>query len=126
MNAGLNSPTNTATADPDGDGDSNLVEWLKGGLPNEADATRRLLWVQASPSGEFRFNHYRLENATAAGVVYTFRYSTDLLNWSTFTPEELSSQPDTPGYQLVQSRVPAVIAGRKTKIFILMSSGSNP
>jgi hypothetical protein len=122
MAAGLNAPTNAASADPDADGDSNLIEWLKGGQPGAADASRHLLWVEASPSSEFIFNHYRLENAAAAGVVYSFKCSTDLVNWTDFTPEEVSSQPDNPGYQLVQSRVPDAIAAGKTNLFILMES----
>ena len=122
ISSGLNSPTNAYTSDPDADGDSNLVEWLKGGTPGAADSSRRLLWVQASPAGEFRFNHYRLENAAAAGVSYGFKYSTDVSTWTTFTPEELSSQADKPGYQLVQSRVPAAIAAGKTNIFILLTT----
>ncbi len=127
MNAGLNAPTNAASADPDADGDSNLIEWLKGGQPGVADANRRLLWAKALPSGEFRFNHYQLENAVAAGVIYTFKCSTDLVNWTTFTPEAVSNQPDHPGYQLVQSRVPTALTAGKTNLFILMtSSGATP
>jgi len=126
MNAGLNSPTNAATADPDGDGDSNLIEWLKGGQPGVVDGERKLLWVEATSGGEFRFNHYQLENATAAGVVYTFRYSTDLLSWTAFTPEQISNVSDQPGYRRIQSRVPAGIAAGNTKMFILMSSEAAP
>ncbi len=122
MNAGLNSPANAANADPDADGDSNLIEWLKGGEPGGSDASRKLLWVQATPAGEFRFNHYRLDNAAAAGVGYTFRYSTNLVTWGTFAPEELSSVTDKPGYHRVQSRVPAAIATGKDRIFISLTT----
>jgi hypothetical protein len=59
-------------------------------------------------------------------VSYTFRYSTNLVNWTAFTPEELSSQTDKPGYQRVQSRVPSSIAAGKPNLFILMSTAASP
>jgi hypothetical protein len=117
MNAGLNSPTNAPNDDPDGTGDSIIMDWLKGSLPGANDS-RRLLMVGPTAQGEFRFDHFELTAAAQYGVTYLFRYSTNLVDWTTFTPETTSITPDVPGYQLVESRVPVAIGAGQQQIFI--------
>ncbi len=127
LNAGLTVPDSALTADPDGDGDNNLQEWLKGGKPALPDRGRQLLAVAPSPTGEFRFRYYSLQNAAPAGVAYTFRCSTNLKDWTPFTPEELARQVDQPGYELVQGRVPAVLGAGQRALFVLLeTSGPTP
>jgi hypothetical protein len=122
ITAGLNAPTNAPGADPDGDADNNFVEWLKGGNPGVADPERHLFWAKASSAGELRFNYYRLTDAALAGVNYAFRYSTNLVNWTAFVPEESAAQADQTGYELVEGRVPTIIAAGKPSLFVLMES----
>ncbi len=120
LRAGLTATNTAPTANPDGDRDNNLVEWLKGGNPDAADDERRLFRVAPSSAGDFRFGYIRLTDAIKAGITYTFHYSTNLTDWTPFTPEELLVQPDAPGYETVENRVPAAIAAGKDVIFILM------
>jgi autotransporter-associated beta strand protein len=117
-NAGIASPLNSPDADPDGDLDNNLVEWLKGGQPEVHDSSRKLLMLAPTVGGEFRFNHYRLTAAAEYGVTYLFKYSTDLVQWSDFTPETQTTQADNPGYELIQSRIPPAIADGHPRMFV--------
>jgi len=118
LNAGLNSPDNAPDADPDADGSNNLVEWLHGGQAGVSDAGRHLLLLNLTPQGEFRFNNFRLVNAAQYGVTYTYQYSTNLVTWTAFTPETTLIQPDVPGYELVESRVPAALVTGQSSLFI--------
>ncbi len=118
LNSGLNSPDNAPGADPDADGSSNLAEWLDGGQPGVNDTARHLLMLSLNPQGEFRFDHFQLTNAAQYGVTYIYQYSSDLTGWTTFTPETTLTQPDVPGYELVESRVPMALVNGKTSLFI--------
>ena len=122
LSAGLTVPDSAIGADPDGDGDNNFEEWLKGGNPAADDRSRRLLAVSPSAAGEFRFGYYRMVEAGAAGVVYDFQYSTSLTNWTAFIAEELSSQPDAPGYERVECRVPVVPTAGQPVLFVLLEA----
>lgn len=122
LNAGLTVPESDINADPDGDGDTNFEEWLKGGNPVGSDAARQLLAVTPSNSGEFRFSYYRSQDAVAAGVVYTFWQSTSLWNWSAFTPEEISSVAQGAGYDKVECRVPTSLTNGKPMLFIFLEA----
>jgi len=125
MDAGLSAPSNAVTADPDADGDNNLVEWLKGGRPGVADPERHLFWAKPSSVGDYRFGYYRLADAAQAGVEYSFKCSADLVSWAPFVPEELSQQPDATGYERIEGRVPAAVASGKTNVFVLMEAGAS-
>ena len=118
MNAGLNAPSNSPSADPFNTADNNLIQWLKGGKFGSNDSARQLLMLSPTAQGEFRFDHFELTAAVQYGVSYMFICSTNLANWDLFTPETMSVTPDVPGYQLVESRVPAVIAAGKSAMFI--------
>ena len=127
LDTGLTSAASALTADPDNDGDNNLQEWLQGSSPIDSNDGRQLLWITPSSTGEFRFNYYRLTDAPQAGIVYTFRCSTNLLDWVEFSPEELGREPDLSGYEWVQNRVPnALGAGKQTLFVSLKASGSTP
>jgi arylsulfatase A-like enzyme len=122
LSAGLTVPDSDLAADPDGDGSNNFEEWLKGGNPAAKDSSRQLLAVSPAAGGEFRFNYYRLTQAGPAGVSYAFRYSTNLTSWTAFTPEELSSQADGPGYERVTCRVPVGLTTGQRGLFVLLEA----
>ncbi len=122
LGAALTVPDSGLEADPDGDGDNNFVEWLKGGNPAGSDHSRQLLAVSPSATGEFRFSYYRLVAAGSVGINYVFQYSTNLANWVSFTPEQLSVTADEPGYERVECRIPAAIAAGKPNLFVLLEA----
>ena len=119
LTAGLTVPESELNADPDGDGDNNFEEWLKGGNPTTNDNSRQLFAITSLVGGEFRFNYFRLTEAVPAGVVYAFQYSTNLTDWTAFTPEEISSTAQGIGYQHVESRVPVSLTVGQPVLFVL-------
>lgn len=79
-----------ANDDPDGDGASNLAEYLAGTNPNEAASVLRIVSIEAAPgvtSLRFQF---------AASRRYTLEYSGDLQRWSAVTDPALTYYA-TPG-----------------------------
>lgn len=122
LEAGLTVPDSGTGADPDADGDSNMEEWLKGGQPGLADASRQLLAVTSVSAGELRFSYYRLAAAVQAGVRYRFQASTNLVDWTVFTPEQITVQPEPTGYERVECRVPGSLAEGRNALFILLET----
>ena len=120
MAAGLSGANAAPGADPDHDGDDTATEWLKGGNPNASDAAVKLLWLAPTPSGEFRFNWFRRNDAQPAGVTYSFLHSTDLAHWTAFTPLELSATPSGPDHQLVLAQVPDPDLAGQGRLFVLL------
>jgi arylsulfatase A-like enzyme len=118
LQAGMAGQNTAPYADPDGDQDSNLTEWLKGGQPGVSDAGRKLLMLGPTSQGEFRFNYFRLLAAAQYGVTYYFQYSTDLVSWYSFTPETTATVPDVPGYELVECRVPSAVVTGQPGLFV--------
>ncbi|WP_353568289.1 beta strand repeat-containing protein [Haloferula sargassicola] len=119
-----------STADPDGDGQSNLVEFALGGVPNDGsdnakvysikadsdadgDATAELLMTIAVRSGTPAFAGSPSPTATQDGVVYTVQGSQDL---ATFGETVVPASAVTAG-------LPTVPAGYEYRTFSL--SGSN-
>jgi hypothetical protein len=125
--AGLSGSDSGPDANPDTDRDNNLVEWLKGGAPAVADDERRLFMVRPSIVHDFRFGRIRLVDADKAGVVYSFAWSTNLMDWVTFLPGLIQAQPDVAGYEAVEERVPGLIATNNNPVFVRMrTTGTNP
>jgi hypothetical protein len=82
-----NAAVGTASADPDGDGVPNLLEFAVGGNPFIADATNAV--VKGSQSaGQFQFQFQ--ERNAPGDVARQFQSSGDLLNWTNTTPLSVS------------------------------------
>lgn len=83
------SPTGAdANADPDGDGYSNLVEFLAGTVPTDASSALRVASIE--PGGPY----VDLTWQTVPGALYKVRYSHDLASWHDY-PGGLVMADDT-------------------------------
>ena len=102
-----NSAIGTASADPDGDGVPNLLEFATGGSPFIADATNAVV-KGALSSGQFVFQ-FQERNATG-NVAHEFQGSGDLLNWTNMTPTAVNVLQNFGGSRLYQAAFPVQIA----------------
>ena len=84
-------------ADPDGDGTSNLLEFVLGGTPTTSDAATTLpsVTTPTDSSGARLVVTYRRARA-AAGVSVTVETSLDLVQWTTVTPGAGATEQVTP------------------------------
>ncbi|HLP01788.1 MAG TPA: DNA/RNA non-specific endonuclease [Opitutaceae bacterium] len=71
----------SGTADPDGDGLSNLVEFFLGLAPTAGDTVGRPTLALEGGHPVFRFTHSKI----ASGVAWQVETSTDLVNWAPTT-----------------------------------------
>jgi hypothetical protein len=95
----------TATADPDGDGTSNLAEFAMGGNPLVADGSAMALQVLASPPGTFAFS-FR-ERKDLGDVQRRFESSTNLFNWAEVVPSSLITLSNLPNVYVRSAVFPA-------------------
>lgn len=107
-----NSGTAADTADPDGDGVVNTLEYALGLNPNSAASAT--LPTGAIESGNFVFRFTRPTSTT--DLTYTVQTSTNLLNWSTASTSIESSTANT--QTLIATLVPSL-----TKQFVRLSVG---
>jgi uncharacterized repeat protein (TIGR01451 family) len=94
----ISTTTNCATCDPDGDGRSNLQEFLADTIPTNAASLLKIVAISNQPPAAFTFF------PSSTGRVYTLEYATSLNtgNWSTVTGQSgiygnggVYSLPDT-------------------------------
>jgi hypothetical protein len=78
----------STTADPDGDGVRNLVEFACGGNPLSADATNAAVSASMVPANQFAF--YFRERAGLVDITRQFQTSFDLVNWTSAAPASVS------------------------------------
>jgi len=83
-----NSAVGAETADPDGDGVPNFLEFAVGGNPFVSDATNAA--VQGALVGSNQFVFQFQERNDLGDVVRQFQSSGDLLNWTNATPTSVS------------------------------------
>ena len=81
----------SASADPDGDGASNLMEYLAGTNPTSASSVFRL-------SGTWSGSAFTLDFSTIAGRNYKVWWSVDLASWSLHQSVIGSGGPASVGY----------------------------
>jgi hypothetical protein len=79
-----NAAIGTATADPDGDGVPNLLEFAVGGNPWLADATNAVVTGQLLGGNQLAFQFQ--ERNALGDVARQFQSSGDLLNWTNISP----------------------------------------
>ena len=84
-----NAAVGTASADPDGDGVPNLLEFAVGGNPSLKDATNAVVRGVQLATGQFAFQ-FRERNSLG-NVARQFQASGDLLNWTNTTPVEVNA-----------------------------------
>jgi len=92
------------TADPDGDGVPNLLEFAAGGNPLAPDATNAMvrgLWLLAN---QFAFQFQ--ERASLGNVSRQFQSSGDLINWTNTTPAAVKALQNFGGSSLYQALFP--------------------
>ncbi len=101
-----NSAIGIATADPDGDGVPNLLEFAAGGNPSLADATNAV--VQGTQAaGQFYFQFH--ERNSLGNVGRQFQAAADLLNWTNVTPAALTPLQNFGTSSLYQAAFPVQI-----------------
>lgn len=118
---GLSDAAAQPSADPDGDGVSNLGEWAFGGDPAAADPSiAKLQGVVITQQFDFRFEHQRLSNAANYGLRYRYLISPDLQSWTETTPVQIgvASNEDKPGYEIVNMELPAASIAGHSKLFL--------
>lgn len=97
------------TADPDGDGQSNLVEFAANTAPNDqAGVMIKSITVDDSTGSEMILITYR-RNSTATDVTFAVETNTDLTNTSGWTEQSVtheSAGTDTDGTPLYSVRLP--------------------
>jgi alpha-tubulin suppressor-like RCC1 family protein len=108
---GLTGDDATLTADVDGDGMVNLLEWAYGTNPSVADP---MLISCALAGGSIEFFYSRSIGALNAGVMFTVEYGDNLaaLNWETTSVSE-SVISDNGTTQRVKAIIPADVATRR-------------
>jgi len=128
MSFGLSGTNAAPTADPDGDGVSNLGEWAFGGNPTVPDSNiAGFQNIQVLPGNDFRFIVQRYINYAAVGLQYHFLVSTDLANWSEVTPNLVSSSvnEDNPNYEVDTLELPAAVTANQGKLFVRILAATN-
>jgi hypothetical protein len=92
-----------ASADPDGDGVPNLLEFATGGNPLVADATNGIV-RGLNVAGQLAFQFQ--ERVALGSVGRQFQSSTDLLNWSNATPVSVTALQNFGASSLWQATFP--------------------
>jgi hypothetical protein len=102
--------------DPDGDGLSNLEEYLAESDPTSSSIKRRALEVEILPNGIHQFSFIEPLDMTARGLTSTFESSTDLANWDEVRGQTLVSNiRDDPGG--VRTRVTTIDPAQSERAF---------
>ena len=93
-----------ASADPDGDGVPNLLEFSVGGNPSVADATNAVVKGMLSGGGQFVFQFQ--ERNALGNVGRQFQAAGDLVNWTNVTPAAVNAVQNYGGSALFQATFP--------------------
>ena len=133
---GLPPASAAPTADADGDGVSNLVEYAFGLNPTSTDSTpltvtaggaitargTPVTTVASTPTAvDFRAAHVRRKDAAAAGLTYTVQFSAGDGSWtsSTATPTVVASDSEV---EVVTVKYPLFLNGKKARFFRVVVS----
>ena len=107
-----NSAVGIASADPDGDGVPNLLEFATGGNPFSSDAANAAVKNVSLPGGQFAFQFQ--ERSSLGNVARQFQSSPDLLAWTNLVPLQLNIM-QTNGNNFIYQ---AVFPAQNTRQFI--------
>lgn len=92
---GLTGANAAVTADPDGDGIPNLLEWILGGNPTVSDAATRA--PQVSKDATYLKLTFNRADESEASTTLVARWSTNLTTWTDVAIGAASSGPDANG-----------------------------
>jgi hypothetical protein len=99
-----NSAVSGTTADPDGDGVPNLLEFAVGGNPLVPDATNAVVRGSQISAGQFAIQFQ--ERTSLGNVVRQFQSSGDLLNWSNVVPVAVNPLQNSGSVTIYQAVFP--------------------
>jgi len=103
-----NSAIGIASADPDGDGVPNLLEFAVGGNPWVADATNAVVSAAKFSASQFAIQFH--ERNALGNVARQFQSSGDLFNWTNTTPAAVNVLQNFGASSLLQAQFPFQLA----------------
>lgn len=106
-------------ADPDGDGVPNLIEFASGGNPLSADASNSVAQIVSHTPGQFVLS-YR-ERKDLGDVQRIFQYSTNLSDWNSITPSQITTIANLPTVYVRQATFPAPAASAYFRVGFFLS-----
>lgn len=105
-------------ADPDGDGLTNLTEYLFGLDPNDANSNKAIVRTLDPATGEFEYSRPvdKIE-----GVTYRVETSTDLVNWTQQTGASQSLSSASANSEVITVGLPPALINANSKLFVRIS-----
>jgi hypothetical protein len=118
---GLSGQDALPSADPDGDGVANLLEYILGGKALQPDAAA-ILPTREIANG-FLTLRYRRSQASLTDTLQTGQWSTDLLTWTDIEP--ILVQNNSPEPDAMEIRIPLSLA-TQGKLFARLQALPKP
>lgn len=117
---GLGDSQSGPDEDPDGDGLTNIEEWMTGGNPAVADTPLRgAVELRKDNTLGMQVLHRRAKGFEAAGVSYGIRCSSNLTTWFDLTPAQISVVSEAGQYEKIAITLPEELR-TAPKLFFVM------